>query len=201
MDCNAVEAVRPSGTRSKPMILSVFRRRKPTGTIDALYGVIVAQARLPTFYRDYGIPDTRDARFDMIVLHQVLLARRLARDGEAGRALSQDVFDLFCRDMDANLREMGVGDLTVPKEMQRMAEAFYGRAEAYDRALADPADDALAAALARNVFGQAEASVQARRLARYARLADRELAAAESGGFAQGRLMFPDPDTISAVEQ
>jgi len=197
MDCNALA----TGTRSKPMILSVFRRRKPTGTIDALYGVIVAQARFPSFYRNYGIPDTQDARFDLIVLHQVLLARRLAHDGEAGRAMSQDVFDLFCSDMDANLREMGVGDLTVPKEMQRMAEAFYGRAEAYDRALADPADDALAAALARNVFGKAETSPQVQRLARYVRLADRELAAAASAGLAQGCLMFPDPDTISAVEQ
>jgi cytochrome b pre-mRNA-processing protein 3 len=200
MDCNAL-AVRPSGTDSKPMILSVFRRRKSSTTIGALYGVIVAQARLPSFYRAYGIPDTRDARFDMIVLHQVLLARRLARDGEAGRALSQDVFDLFCSDMDANLREQGVGDLAVPKEMQRMAEAFYGRAEAYDRALADAADAALAAALARNVFGQADASAQVRRLARYVRLADRELGAAASPRLAAGRLTFPDPDTISAVEQ
>jgi len=183
------------------MILSIFRRRKPAATIDALYGAIVAQARLPSLYRDYGIPDTQDARFDLIVLHQVLLSRRLARDGEAGRALSQEVFDLFCNDMDANLREMGVGDLAVPKQMQRMAEAFYGRAEAYDRALADPADDALASALARNVFSQAEASPPARRLARYVRRAEQELATAASGGFAQGRLMFPDPDTISAVER
>src|SRR5262245_36209740 len=90
----------------QPMILSVFRRRKGSATIDALYGAIVAQARLPSFYLAYGIADSRDGRFDLIVLHQVLLARRLSRDGEAGRAISQDVFDLFCRDMDANLREM-----------------------------------------------------------------------------------------------
>ena len=31
---------------------------------------------------------------------------------------------------------MGVGDLSVPKEMQRMGEAFYGRAQAYRAALA-----------------------------------------------------------------
>ena len=181
------------------MILSVFRRHNSTPTIDALYGAIVAQARLPTFYLAYGIPDTRDARFDLIVLHQILLARRLAREGDRGRAFSQDVFDLFCRDMDANLREMGVGDLAVPKEMQRMAEAFYGRAEAYDRALAQTGDEALAAALARNVFGRADAA-GARRLATYVRRAEAELAAGAGAGLAEGRLMFPDPDTISAVE-
>jgi cytochrome b pre-mRNA-processing protein 3 len=184
------------------MILSVFRRRKGSATIDALYGAIVAQARLPSFYLAYGIADSRDGRFDLIVLHQVLLARRLSRDGEAGRALSQDVFDLFCRDMDANLREMGVGDLTVPKEMKRMAEAFYGRAEAYDRALSRPDDTELAAALARNVYGTEDVSwPEIRRLALYVRRADQELVAQSLAGLAQGRLMFPDPDTISAIEQ
>src|SRR5262249_37790083 len=142
-----------------------------------------------------------DARFDLIVLHQVLLARRLARDGEAGRAMSQDVFDLFCRDMDANLREMGIGDLAVPKEMQRMAEAFYGRAEAYDRALTEPVDDALAGALARNVLGRTDVTPAAWRLARYVRCAEQKLAAAAGPGLVGGRLMFPDPDTISAVER
>jgi cytochrome b pre-mRNA-processing protein 3 len=184
------------------MILSVFRRRKGSATIDALYGAIVAQARLPSFYLAYGIADSRDGRFDLIVLHQVLLARRLGRDGEDGRAISQDVFDLFCRDMDANLREMGVGDLAVPKEMKRMAEAFYGRAEAYNRALSHADDTELMAALARNVYGTEDVSwPEVQRLALYVRRADQELAVQSHAGLAQGRLMFPDPDTISAIEQ
>ena len=55
---------------------------------------------------------------------------------KAAADLSQALFDHFCDDMDANLREMGVGDLTVPKRMQAFGEAFYGRAAAYDLALA-----------------------------------------------------------------
>ena len=43
------------------------------------------------------------------------------------RASCQALFDRFCDDMDGNLREMGVGDLTVPKRMQAFGEAFYGR--------------------------------------------------------------------------
>ena len=50
--------------------------------------------------------------------------------------LSQGVFDTFCRDMDHNLREMGISDQGVPRQMQRVGEAFYGRAQAYDMALA-----------------------------------------------------------------
>ena len=57
------------------MIPPLFRR--PDRTIAALYGAIVAQARTPRFYQDYAVPDTVLGRFDMVLLHVVLLLRRL----------------------------------------------------------------------------------------------------------------------------
>jgi cytochrome b pre-mRNA-processing protein 3 len=183
------------------MIFTVFRRRQPEATIRALYGTIVAQARHPSFYLTYGVPDTTTGRFEMIVLHQALLLRRLRLAGEPGHRhlLGQAVFDLFCRDMDHNLREMGVGDLAVPKEMRRMGEAFYGRAAAYDRALDDADERALAVVLARNVLGETTIVPDgARRLARYVWEAMRGLAATSGGSVAQAMLVFPDPNTITA---
>src|SRR5215471_8437663 len=112
---------RPS---SYPVIFQLFASRTATATIDALYGAIVAQARLPGFYLTYEVPDTVEGRFDMIVLHLVLLFRRLAREPESVPALAQGVFDRFCRDMDHNLREMGVGDLSVPKECVAWGRRF-----------------------------------------------------------------------------
>ena len=112
--------------------------RKPRtplrGTIEAIYGMIVTQAREPLFYRALGVPDTVNGRFDLLLLHLWLVLRRL-KSVEGGAALSQALFDHFCNDMDDNLREMGVGDLTVPKRMQAFGEAFYGRTAAYDLAL------------------------------------------------------------------
>ena len=114
--------------------------RKPRtplrGTIEAIYGMIVTQAREPLFYRAVGVPDTVNGRFDLLLLHLWLLLRRL-KSAEGGTALSQRLFDHFCNDMDDNLREMGVGDLTVPKRMQAFGEAFYGRTAAYDFALTE----------------------------------------------------------------
>src|SRR5476651_1562064 len=153
------------------MIFPHFRR-EPRGpdTISALYGMIVAQARLPCFYRDYAVADTVNGRFDLIVLHLALLLDRLARD-PALKSLGQGVFDRFCQDMDHNLREMGVGDLKVPKEMQRMGEAFYGRAQAYRTALsAADAGLALVETVTRNIYGGSPASpAAAGRLAAYIR--------------------------------
>lgn len=149
----------------------LWPKRSPRAvTIRGLYGVIVAQARAPVFYADYGVPDTLAGRFDMIVLHLVLVVRRLRREPAPIRALGQGVFDLFCRDMDHSFREMGIGDLAVPKHMRRVAEAFYGRAAAYEAGIEGADDEQLAAVLARNIFPQsASPSAGAGRLARYVR--------------------------------
>ena len=132
------------------MILSLFRR-PDAAKFNALYGVIVAQARLPVFYAGFGVPDTVEGRFDMVVLHLMLVLRRLRQNSRC-RGLAQGLFDAFWRDMDHNLREMGVGDLSVPKEMKRLAEAFYGRQRAYEEALSATDPTLLGAALERNVF-------------------------------------------------
>ena len=176
-------------------MVSPFRRPTRDPTIRALYGTIVAQARSPVFYRSYGVPDTVSARIDMIMLHLVLVLRRLRAQMPDGRPAGQDLFDLFCQDMDDNFREMGVGDLAVPKEMRRIGEAFYGRAQVYDRALDEGDIDALAAALERNVFGGAP-PLGARRLAADMQVAARQVAAHESG-----ELAFPDPDRVPPSAQ
>jgi cytochrome b pre-mRNA-processing protein 3 len=180
------------------MKFGLFRRTPGTDTIPALYGAIVAQARLPAFYRDYGVPDTVTGRLEMILIHTFLFFRRTRSGTEAFRHLGQQVFDRFCDDMDASLREMGIGDLAVPKHMKRIGEAFYGRAAAYDTGL-DARDDAeLEQALLRNVFVDAEAQPErARRLAGYVRASDAQLAREEDINLAQGRISFPDPEILA----
>ena len=143
---------------------NLFKKQSPAPsrrTIEAIYGMIVTQAREPAFYQVYGVPDTVDGRFDMVLLHLWMVLRWL-RSGP-DKALPQALFDHFCSDMDANLREMGVGDLSDPKRMQAFGEAFYGRSAAYDQAL-DEGLESLARALDKNIYngGNAEG---ARRLA------------------------------------
>lgn len=178
------------------MILAGFQRRSQARIVGALYGAVVAQARIPAFYRDFGVADTVDGRFDMLVLHLVLLLRRLGQDSELRRSLGQDLFDAFCRDLDANLREMGVGDLAVPKRMQRFAEAFYGRQAAYLEALsAEP--PAIENALARNIFG-GDTGAHAVRLADYVRSTVRDLEAQADDALNRGAVVFRFPELEKA---
>ena len=178
------------------MILRPFRRSLNARTIASLYGAIVAQARLPAFYVEFGVPDTMEGRFDLLVLHLVLVLRRLSRAGERGREFGQQLFDAFCRDLDGNLREMGVGDLAVPKRMRGFGEAFYGRQGAYLAALDanDPAE--FENALSRNILQAESGDRRAIRLGRYGRAAARHLDAQEDAALFGGTMDFPRPEVI-----
>ncbi|MFY9696407.1 MAG: ubiquinol-cytochrome C chaperone family protein [Xanthobacteraceae bacterium] len=178
------------------MIWQLFRTPTQDRSIDELYGAIVAQARNPVFYRDCGVPDTVQGRFDLIVLHLVLLIDRLGRGADVGRGIGQRLFDVFCRDLDSNLREMGVGDLAVPKRMRGFGEAFYGRQAAYLAAFASADERELEKALRRNIFADADANDGARRLARYVRAARRQFEDQEDGALLRGEIAFPQPDRI-----
>src|SRR5665213_541523 len=159
-----------SGTMIWPLTRRVSRDQN---TISPLYGMIVAQARMPCFYRDYAVADTVNGRFDLIVLHLAIVLDRLYADPSL-RGLGQGFFDKFCRDMDGNLREMGIGDLSVPKEMRHIADAFNGRSRAYisalDAAEGQESNQELADVIARNVYDGCAAKVDApRQLAAYIR--------------------------------
>ncbi len=173
--------------------------RKPwaplRGTIEAIYGMIVTQAREPLFYRDLGVPDTVNGRFDLLVLHLWMVLGRF-KSAEGGADLSQALFDYFCDDMDANLREMGVGDLTVPKRMRAFGEAFYGRAAAYDLALASGTEP-FAQALCKNVLSGEDIET-ARRLATYAETAIAGLTGLDEAMLRSAAWKFPLPAEAGA---
>jgi cytochrome b pre-mRNA-processing protein 3 len=188
------------------MILRAFRRGDPNRNVHGLYGVIVAQARSPAFYTHYGVSDSVEGRFELIVLHLVLVLRRLGAKGAAasergpslgpGSAVGQRLFDVFCRDLDDNLREMGVGDLAVPRRMRQFGEAFYGRQAAYGAALAATDPQELEKVLARNILSRADAGEKAAPLARYMRAAAAQLDAQPEDSLIAGRAVFPSPETF-----
>ncbi|MCR0980437.1 ubiquinol-cytochrome C chaperone family protein [Roseomonas populi] len=169
----------------------LFRRRTHERAGFALYTAAVTAARDPLLFEEGGVPDTLEGRFDLVALHAALLVRRLRRDPDPrGPALAQAVFDAMFADMDLNLREMGVGDMSIGKRVRRMWEAFHGRALAYEAALEGGDAAGLEAALARNVWGGEPPQGAAARLAAHAAALDGRLAAQPFAGFAAGEVDF-----------
>ncbi len=128
-------------------MFALFRSPEPSSALQ-LHHALVTASRRPEFYQQGGVPDTLDGRYELLILHAILLFRRL-RAGQ--QDLAQKIFDLLFAQFDLNLRELGVGDMGVGKRIKKMSQGFYGRAQAYEAALDD--DAALHAALARNLFG------------------------------------------------
>lgn len=120
-------------------MFNFFKPRNPTTLLAReLYGAVVTQARNPAFYRDYGVPDTPEGRYEMIALHLVLTLDRIAGDTPEAKALQQETLETFVTDMDDAFREMGVGDTTVPKKVKKAAGGVYTRGVAYREAVRAP---------------------------------------------------------------
>jgi len=135
-------------------MFTLFRNTPLREAAERAYGRIVEHARQPGFFIDGGVPDTVDGRFELICLHAFLYLHQLKREQKRAAPLGQRFFDTMFADFDRSLREMGVGDLSVGREIKRMAQAFYGRIAAYEEGLAGD-DSVLQPALARNLFGTA----------------------------------------------
>ena len=109
---------------------------------EQIYGTLVAQARDPRLFIDFGLPDTVMGRFEVLSLHIFLFSRRMKQQNEnIALNLSQDVFDLYVADVERALRELGIGDTSVPKRKKKMIRSFYGQIDDFD-ALLDREDTA-----------------------------------------------------------
>jgi cytochrome b pre-mRNA-processing protein 3 len=138
-----------------------------------LYALLVARAREPVFFRDFGVADSIDGRFDMVTLHAWLALAALKAAGAQG--VAQGLMDAIFIGFDEAMREQGAGDAGLSRKMKAFADAFFGRLTVYEAA-GDA--DALALALARNLYRGAEVDGRARALARYALAAGPHLQAA-----------------------
>ena len=171
----------------------IARRR----AADDLYRALVDHARTPAFFRELGVPDTPEGRFEMIALHVALAVRRLRREGARGQALGQELFDLMFIDMDQSLRELGVGDLSVGKHVKRLARNFRARLATLDATLTSGDLTGLVGMIERNVL-HGVASPDARRIAALSAWLieqDRGLAGQEGACLLRGKiaLLAPNP--------
>ncbi|KQX17922.1 MULTISPECIES: ubiquinol-cytochrome C chaperone family protein [unclassified Sphingomonas] len=122
----------------------------PREELVPLYGAIVAEARDPMWYAEAGVPDTLDGRFDMVAAILSLVLVRIDAEGNAGRASSALLTEVFIDDMEGQVRQLGIGDVIVGKHLGKMVAAMGGRLSAYRDAIDDRT--ALAEALVRNLW-------------------------------------------------
>ncbi len=185
----------PESQAALRTLLSFLSRGRDRARQGAwIYNAIVDQARRPQFYESLDVPDTIDGRFDLIVLHAGMYLPRLKAVRTEGKALAQAAFDQMFVNFEHNLRELGVGDMGVPRRVKGMLSAFYGRVTAYDSAIKDGDTAALRAALQRNVYRGGEVDPpKLDALATYVRAAYEALKAADDTDILAGTFAWPAP--------
>jgi cytochrome b pre-mRNA-processing protein 3 len=175
-------------------MLTWLRERGRTGrTASKLYGSIVAHARNPAFFTDLGVPDSLEGRYGVLVVHLWLILDRLKR-APASEGLARALVETFVTDMDDNMREIGVGDLSVPRKVKKAAAGLFDRTREYDAALASGDDAALCAALGRHLAGT-DAWPAASRLLTWIRVTRGELTRWSDDRLLAGEIAMPAPET------
>lgn len=158
-----------------------------------LYQRAVVQSRNPFFYKELDVADTIDGRFDLVCLHVFIILERVACFGRDGRRLSQALFDQMFRDMEETLREIGVGDLSVPKHMKRMMKLFNGRLHIYKEAIDCQDRQKLEKALSRNVYrSENDEKIEVKALATYVLQSKGLIERCSLEDLSGGEITFPD---------
>ena len=162
--------------------------------VEKQYATLTKAARHPYLYEALDVPDTAMGRFEMLSAMLILYFRRTRASATSGQEIAQEIVDAFFEDVDHSIRELGVGDVGVPKRMKKFAGMFYGRLESYAAALEKQDAAELAAALKRNFHPKSEdAALTMAGLASYLLRAENHLAAQGEDVVETGTLKLPDP--------
>ena len=172
------------------MLTWLRSRSRPGVTASGLYGSIVTQARTPTFYTAIGVPDTMEGRFGVIAVHMFLVLDRIRQQGADGDEVARALLETFMTDMDDNMREIGIGDVGVPRRVKKAAAALREQVEAYTSAMAASDDTALKLALT-NYILLGDESRDVSGLAHYVRRVAVSLAPQVWSEIEAGRVTFP----------
>lgn len=178
------------------MLSSFFKKSLSQTAPQHIYGGVMTHARTPAFYLDFAVPDTVMGRFDMLSLHIYLLARKLREEGsEIAQGLSQEVFDLYVYDVERALRELGIGDTSVPKKKKKMIRSFYGQIDDFDAALNNKNEGLIQDKVATRYLAEIE-NAKPDLLANYMLKTDKHLENQEIKEIVSGNVSWLSPESL-----
>ena len=125
----------------------------------ALFGLALEEAKQAHWFVEGAVPDTVNGRFAVLATVVALITVRLERDGEAGRRESVAITERLVETLDAEIREMGLGDPTLGKQVRKLVGAVGARVERWRGILA--ADESWTDEVRRSVYSEETASPEA----------------------------------------
>jgi cytochrome b pre-mRNA-processing protein 3 len=102
-----------------------------------LFELALAEAGRSDWFITGEVPDTVNGRFAVLATVIALLTVRLERDGEQGARVSVALTERLVEALDAEIREMGVGDPTLGKQVRKLVGSVGGRVERWREMVSD----------------------------------------------------------------
>ena len=103
----------------------MFLFEKKKYNLDNLYNKIVLLSRKKFFYNKLNIKDSFYSRIHLIFFHVSFLLINLKSKENENNALSQEFFDHMFAQIELNMRELGLGDVSINKQMKNFVKIFY----------------------------------------------------------------------------
>ena len=157
-----------------------------------LYGAVVAQARNAEFYQRLGVADTPEGRYELIVLHLIFVLERLGAEGASTEQARRETLEAFVADMDDSIRELGAGEMSIPRKVKKAAGGVYERAAVFRAAIADADPTVLQAWIAKFVLQGGGSDDDLAALASYVRRCSDLLSTQPASDIVAGRVAFGD---------
>lgn len=114
------------------------RRQADKEAVESLYAAILKRARNPNVFGDSGFADTMDGRTGALAIYLSLVTAHLSAISQSGKAVSSRLTDRIFDDIDAGLRETGVGDASIARKVRTIGERFVGLGIAVNEAFLTP---------------------------------------------------------------
>ena len=105
-----------------------------------LFAAASAEARQPHWFVEGAVPDSIDGRFAMLATVVALILVRLEQFGAAGNAASVALTERFVEVMEAEHRELGIGDPALGRKVRKLVGALSARTDCWRDAVAGARD-------------------------------------------------------------
>ena len=87
-----------------------------------LYNILLTLSRNIFFYKNIKLPDTFETRLYLMFIHFSIM---MMVSKSKGKKFSQDAYDFLFYNIEYNLRESGLGDVSVNKKMKEFNKILY----------------------------------------------------------------------------
>ena len=112
------------------MLRHLFPRLTPaTKRGSAMFDALVGEARRTHWFVEGDVPDTLDGRFAVLASVVALATVRLERGGAAAHEQAVAIAERFVEAMDAEHRQLGIGEPGIGKKVRRLVGALSRRVE------------------------------------------------------------------------